>query len=222
VRNDDEGELVKPFVILALLAVNTAAATRATSSHAATTRGVKEFADKKYEAAAKSFAEAQEIRPSAEIAFNRGTAEIAAGKASQGSATLSAALNDPRLRADALYNRGNSALTAKAYEHAVRDYVDVLKLRPNDANAKRNLEIALIKKQEQDKQSSGGGGQSQTPQPNQPQKPKQPSAGAPQQQQPEQGSGPDAEALLRSVQQQEQEERRRMKAAGRDRQRVGW
>lgn len=213
---------MKPFVILALLAVNTAAATRSTNSYAANARGVKEFAEKKYAAAAKSFAQAQEIRQSAELAFNRGTAEIASGKASQGSATLSAALNDPRLRADALYNRGNSALTAKAYEHAVRDYIDVLKLRPSDVNAKRNLEIALNKKKEQDKQSSGAGGSQQTPKPNQPQKPNQPAAGSPQQQLPEQGSDPDAEALLRSVQQQEQEERRRMKATGRDRQRVGW
>jgi Ca-activated chloride channel family protein len=212
---------MKPLIVIALLAVNFAAATRATSSHAANARGVKQFEQKKYDAAAKSFAEASDIRPSAELAFNRGTAEIAAGKPSQGSATLASAIEDPRLRADALYNRGNSALAASAFEHAIRDYVDVLKLRPSDPSAKRNLEIALAKKQQQDKQSSGAGGKQQAPQKNQPQK-QQPSAGAPQQRRPEQGSEADAEALLRSVQQQEQEERRRMKAAARDQQRVGW
>lgn len=214
---------MKPLIVLILLAVNLGGALRSTSSHAANERGVKQFEQKKYDAAAQSFAQAQEIAPSVVTAFNRGTAEIAAGKPSQGSATLTAALNDPRLRADALYNRGTSALTAKAFEHAIRDYTDVLKLRPSDANAKRNLEIALAKKKEQEKQNAGAGGKQQTPQQNQPQKQQQqPSAGAQQQQQPEQGNGPDADALLRSVQQQEQEERRRMKAAGRDRQRVGW
>lgn len=213
---------MKPFVIVALLAVNLGTASRPTSSHAASARGVQEFEQKKYGAAADSFAAAHEIRPSAELAFNRGTAEIAAGKRSQGSATLSSAIQDPRLRGDALYNRGNSALQANAFEHAIRDYIDVLKLRPSDMNAKRNLEIALTKKQQQDRQNSGAGGNQQTPQQNQPQKQQQPSGGAQQQQQPQQGNGTDADSLLRSVQQQEQEERRRMKAAGRDQQRVGW
>ena len=213
---------MKPIVMLVLLAVNLGVAIRETSSRASNQRGVKEFAEKKYEAAAQSFTKANEIRPDAETAFNRGTAEIAAGKRSQGSATLAAALADPKLRADALYNRGNSALASNAYEHAVRDYTDVLKLRPHDAQAKRNLEIALEKKKEQDQANSGAGGTQQTPQQNQPRPQQQPSAGAQRQQQPQQAEGPDAEALLRSVQQQEQEERRRMKAAGRARERVGW
>ncbi|HEX8153754.1 MAG TPA: tetratricopeptide repeat protein, partial [Thermoanaerobaculia bacterium] len=130
------------------------------------------------------------------------------------------AVKDPKLRADALFNRGNSALLSNAFEHAIRDYTETLKLRPNDMAAKRNLEIALEKLRQQQKRNSGAGGKQNPQGSKQNQQQQQPSAGAQQEQQP-QGQA-DAESLLRSVQQQEQEERRRMKAAGRPRERVGW
>ena len=184
-----------------------------TNSHAASARGERAYQQKQYDEALRWFRRAQELAPSARGAFNLGTAQIAAGQREQGSATLTEAMKDPALRADALFNRGNSALQAKAYDHAVRDYADALRANPNHAAAKRNLEIALAHKQNQRPAPGGKQGQQgknqQKPQPQ------------PQGQKPGQASQPDLETLLRSVQQQEQEELRRMKgqpAEGR----VGW
>jgi len=194
---------------------------RPTNSRAATARGVAAYNKHDYAASANAFAQAKALRPSPAAAFNLGTAEIASGKREEGSATLAQAMNDKTLRADALYNRGNSALASKAYDYAIRDYVETLKLRPNDANAKRNLEIALQKKQQAMQQSRGGNQQNQqSSQQGQKQNQPQPSAGNKQQQSPRPDSN--AEALLRAVQQQEQEELSRMKKARAERVRVGW
>ncbi len=184
---------------------------RETNSHASSARGARAYEKQKYPDAAKAFGAAQQLAPSARNAFNLGTAEIAAGNREQGSARLADALQDPSLRADALFNRGNSALESKSLDRAIRDYADALRANPKHAGAKRNLEIALSRqKQQKQQRPSPGGKQGQ-----QGQKQPQPQSGKPQ------SGQPDLDALLRSVQQQEQEELRRMKgqpAEGR----VGW
>ena len=184
-------------------------------SRIASARGADAFEKKEYAKAVEQFRRAQELAPSPQNAFNLGTAQIAAGQREQGSATLGAAMKDPALRADALYNRGNSALAAKALDHAIRDYADALRANPHHAAAKRNLEIALQKKEQQrrNSQASQGGDKGKNQQ--QQQKP-QPAQG---QQQPK--GQMDMEALLRSVQQQEQDELRRMKGKAGEA-RVGW
>ena len=183
------------------------------NSRIASARGAKAFEKKEYAQAAKEFRRAHELVPSAQNAFNLGTAEIAAGQREQGSATLAAAIKDPVLRADALYNRGNSALAAKAFDHAIRDYADALRANPNHAAAKRNLEIALHRQEQQRRNSSASG------QPNQ-QGQSQPQPAPAQGQQKPKGQI-DLEALLRSVQQQEADELRRMKGKAGEA-RVGW
>jgi len=188
-----------------------------TNSHAANARGVKSFEQKKYAQAAKAFGDANRIAPTPQRAFNLGTAEIAAGNREQGSATLARAMNDAHLRADSLFNRGSSALASNAFDPAIRDFTEALKLQPADRAAKRNLEIALVRKtMQQQQQQSGakqqGKGASQ-PQPQQ-------SQAAPNEQQ-RQGDA-NIEALLRSVQQQEQEELQRMHKAKGERLHVGW
>jgi tetratricopeptide (TPR) repeat protein len=185
---------------------------RETSSHAASGRAAKAYQERQYAAAEDAYRRAQQLAPSSRGAFNLGTSEIAAGHREQGSATLAAAMKDPALRADALFNRGDSALAAKAYDHAIRDYMDALRANPDHAAAKRNLEIALQRRQSAQQPRPGGkpnqkGQQPQQPSPSQAQKPKE--------------GQPDLEALLRSVQQQEQEELRRMKARAAEG-RVGW
>ena len=190
---------------------------RDTNSHAATARGVKTYTQKRYDDSVKAFGSANAIAPSTQRAYNLGTAQIAAGKREQGSSTLGKALSDPRLRADALFNRGNSALESKAYDYAIRDFSDVLRLHPKDAAAKRNLEIALVRKMMQQRQSGGS---------RQPQKGASPQP-QPQQSQPapndlEQRGDANVEALLRSVQQQEQEELQRMHRPRGEKLHVGW
>jgi len=193
--------------------------TRETNSHAATARGVKQFAGKKYAESQKSFGTSASIAPSPVRSFNLGTSQIAAGNREAGSATIAKALSDPSLRADALFNRGNSALAANAFDYAIRDYSDTLRLRPTDAAAKRNLEIALRRKAAMQKQQGSGGGSQQDHGP-QPQQKPQPSPKPGGDQQPK--SDPNTEGLLRSVQQQEQEELARMHRPSRERLHVGW
>ncbi|MBV8520109.1 MAG: hypothetical protein JO197_22135 [Acidobacteria bacterium] len=204
---------MKPLVILA--AISLGAFLRDTNSHAASARGAQAYAKQQYAQSVQSFTRANALAPSAQSAFNLGTAQIAAGQREQGSTTLQPALRDPQLRADAFFNRGNSAFAAKALDHAIADYIEALRANPHHAGAKRNLELALARKQA-DQQSTRGGQQGghgkNNPQP-QPQQPGTKSSPKPGQ--------PDLSALLRSVQQQEQEEIRRMKArAGEGR--VGW
>ncbi len=187
-----------------------------TNSHAASARGGKAYDAKKYAEAVKGFQRANEIAKTPRNAFNLGTAQIAADQREQGSATLAAAMKDPALRPDALFNRGNSALASKAFDHAIADYIETLKLRPNHAGAKRNLEIALQRRDSD--QTSTSGDQKNKPGPNQQQQKPSPTAGGDKKPQ----GQPDLEALLRSVQQQEQEELRRMKARSSAEGRVGW
>ncbi|MEA2571035.1 MAG: hypothetical protein QOI24_3036 [Acidobacteriota bacterium] len=195
---------------------------RPTNAHAANAKGVKAFAKKEYPAAAKSFREANALRPSPAAAYNLGTSQVAAGNREEGSAALERAMSDPTLRADALYNRGNSALAAKSFDYAIRDYTAALRLRPNDAQAKRNLEIALARKAMQSSGSGGGqngaGGKQPQPQPQQngkdARKPDQPQ---------DRGTGDaNADALLRAVQQQEKEELSRMRKQRPEERRIGW
>lgn len=203
-------------VWLVIAALSVAPLLRDTNSHAAATRGAKAYGASKYTEASNAYAEAQQLAPSPRGAFNLGTAQIAAGDRERGSATLTEAMKDPALAAEAHFNRGNSALAAKAFEHAVRDYIDTLKLKPDHAAAKRNLEIALARQQQQ-KQSGASGRQSQ---PNQQGKQQQQTPDQNGKQQPKAGDI-DLEQLLRSVQQQEQEELRRMKARAAEA-KVGW
>jgi len=190
---------------------------RDTNSHAANARGVKAFQQKKYDQSAKAFGDANSIAPSPQRAFNLGTAQIAAGNREQGSTTLAKAMTDAHLRADTLFNRGDSALAANAYDYAIRDFTEALRLRPTDPSAKRNLEIALMRKNMQQRQSSGSRqpqkGSSPQPQPKQAQP-------APDEKQ--QNRDANIEALLRSVQQQEQEELMRMHRSRGEKLHVGW
>jgi len=198
-------------------------ATRDTSSHAAAVRGVAAYTKKQYSEAVSSFARANTLHPDAQSAFNLGTSQIAAGRHEEGSAVLQKAFADARLRADAHFNRGNSALAANAYDYAIRDYVETLKVRPGDVAAKRNLEIALHRKQQAEEQKEPKPGK---------QDEQQKSGAKPQQPQPKPGergndrkkpaTDPNVEALLRSVQQQEREELARMNRIRPERLRVGW
>ena len=201
-------------MIALLLLWNLAQWLRDTNSHAAAAKGQTAYQHQKYDAAAAAYGKANAIAPTPLNAFNLGTAQIAAGKREEGASTLAKAMKGPAVRADALYNRGNSALEAKAYDYAIRDYADALRLRPGDVRAKRNLEIALARKAMQQSSSSngkqkGGGGAQQQKQPQQPQSSAK-------------KDEMNAENLLRAVQQQESEEQQRMRRAGRDRVRVGW
>lgn len=195
-----------------LFAFNLLQLWRDTNSHAANAHGVESFAKKKYSDAISAFTQQ---KPSPAAAFNLGTAQIAAGNREQGSRTLAKALDDPQLRASAFFNRGASALDAKAYDYAIHDFTEALKANPQSAPGKRNLEIALARKRATQQQAGGRNRQKNgsAPAP----KPEQAQA---QNQQPK--GDANAEDILRSVQQQEQEELQRMHRARPERAHVGW
>lgn len=195
-----------------LLAFNLLQLWRDTNSHAANVRGVEAFARAKYAEAVAAFGKQ---KPSPASAFNLGTAQVASGNREQGSQTLTKAMDDPKLRGDAFFNRGESALDAKAYDYAIHDFSEALKANPRDVSAKRNLEIALARKRASEQKAGGknreknGSAPAPNPQPAQAQK-EQPKGDA------------NAEQILRSVQQQEQEELQRMKRTHANDARVGW
>jgi tetratricopeptide (TPR) repeat protein len=191
---------------------------RDTNSCAAAKRALAAYAKRDYAGAVGGFRTADAIDRTPLRDFNLGTAEVAAGLREEGATTLGRAMRDPRFREAALFNRGNAALNANAFDYAIRDYTAALRLAPHDAAAKRNLEIALKKKVQQDQQQSGGKGAQQTPAP----QPKTPPTRSPQIGKAQPKGNADLEALLRSVQQQEQEELARMRAARAVQGHVGW
>lgn len=60
---------------------------------------------------------------------------------------------DNGVKANSLYNLGNTLLSQKKYESSIKAYIKSLLLNPNDYNAKYNLEYArkMLKKQQQNK-----------------------------------------------------------------------
>jgi tetratricopeptide (TPR) repeat protein len=202
------------MIVLLVLALDFGRVWHDLTGHLANARGVKAFQSKEYAKATESFGKATATRSTPARQFNLGTAEVAAGDRERGAAALDKAMADPRLRADALYNRGTSALAAKAYDSAIRDYVEALKVRPNDPATKRNLEIAHAQKRAAEQRNQKG---ARGPQP-QSQKPQPGTSG----EQPQEKGETDLDALLRSVQQQEKEELSRMHKAKGEKLRVGW
>src|SRR4029077_5862118 len=124
-------------------------------------RAMQQYAKGDFAGAAKTFRDVASIAPTPLREFNRGTTEIASGNREDGASSLARAMRDPNLRPAALFNRGNAALASNAFDYAIRDYRDVLRLDPNNAAAKRNLEIALAHKRasEQSKSEARGGKQ---------------------------------------------------------------
>ena len=178
---------------------------RSSSSRASTERGIEQYDAKKHADAAKSFISAEEIDHGAIARYNLGTARVAAGEGSRAAADFVDALRDDALAADAHFNRGSGALQSGAWDDAIRDFSETLRRNPVDPDAKRNLEIALRRKQieekkkkQQQQQQSGGGEQ-------------KPEEGDDGKREPGPGGDMDVDSVLRSVGQQEQEELSRMR-----------
>ena len=100
-----------------------------------------------------AFEKARAARPdSPATRFNEAVAQAKAGKgpdAIEAFTALSREKND--LGFESHYNLGNALLGAQQLPGAVAAYRDALRLRPDDARARRNLEIALKKLEQQKK-----------------------------------------------------------------------
>ena len=112
---------------------------------------------------------------------------------------------------------------------AIGDLTEYLRRNPADANAKRNLELALRKNDERERQRRQQQRQQQQQQQQQQQEQQRSQGrneggekGREGGEQRQRAGDIDAESLLRSVAQQEKEELSRMRRAGRERSGVGW
>ena len=116
---------------------------------------------------------------------------------------------DPALSQAATFNRGNALLMQSRPEEAIQAYVQALRARPDDAGAKRNLELArrLLQEQKKPQQPQQGQDDKQGPSP-QKQEPQPEGAGdqtPPQQKRPGEMSEQEARQVLQALQQEEKE-----------------
>lgn len=124
----------------------------------------------------------------------------------------------PELRAAAEYNTGNAYLAQKENEKAIEHYKRALYLRPDDMNAKWNLELARRKQQQQQQQQKQQQEkqqqqkqpqQKQEPDKQQQQQPKQPEKQQQPQPQPSMQKE-EAQRLLQSLGQQDRDLQKRL------------
>lgn len=172
-------------------------------------------------AARRHFAAAAAVDDAPVHMFNAGTAALSEGALDDGARLIDAAIrDDAAFAADGLFNEGTALLREQRLDDAVARLQESLRRDPSRQDAKRNLELALMRREDQ---NSGGGGQQSQPQDGSEGQPgregeegEQESADTPPEGTEEGQREPgqlDAEAVLRAVAQQEAEELKRMREA---------
>lgn len=111
-----------------------------------------------YDQALRGFADHQTERPDdPELSLNVGAAhyKLSDFEAADGEFYRAAAIGDDELRAQALYNLGNSAYRQDKLEDAVDFYMASLEANPDDLDAKFNLEFVRdeMRRRQQDSQN---------------------------------------------------------------------
>lgn len=122
------------------------------------------YDQKRYDEALKMYTDAQAARPDApELHYNIGNVLFRKQEYDKANEEYLKAQSsiDPALEQAAVFNRGNALLMQGRFQEAVGAYVQALRARSDDADAKRNLELALKLLQEQAKQPKGGGSKDQ-------------------------------------------------------------
>ena len=149
------------------------------------------YRQRKYDEALKRYTEAQIEAPDApQLHYNLGNVLFRKGDVEKARDEYRRALAaaDPALDPRAVYNLGNTFFSQEQFKEAIAAYQRTLKLNPSDRDAKKNLELALLrmKQQQEPQKQSGGGKQDKDPQPSP--KPQTPQAGqSKKDKQPEQG-----------------------------------
>jgi tetratricopeptide (TPR) repeat protein len=163
---------------IGLGAVLPARAGPAGSAASRNNEGNRLYDQKRYDDALKMYTDAQAARPdSPELHYNIGNVLFRKQEYDKATEEYLRAQSsvDPALRQAAVFNRGNALLMQGRFQEAVGAYVQALRARPDDADAKRNLELALKRLKEQEKQQKGGGSRDQQkPDQNQEEKSPQP------------------------------------------------
>ena len=167
------------------------------------------YEQRKYDEALKKYVDAQATRPGApELHYNIGNVLFRRkeyDKAVEEYRRAQAAA-DPVLSQAATFNRGNALLMQGQPEEAIQAYVQALRSRPDDTDAKRNLEIALRlleqkKKQQQQQDKPQDQNQNAKPPPQQGEGGGRP----PQQKRPGEMTEEEARQVLEALRQEEKE-----------------
>ncbi|HRV94642.1 MAG TPA: tetratricopeptide repeat protein, partial [Anaerolineae bacterium] len=113
--------------------------------------GNEAFASQDYEQALAAYQQAEAESPElAEPHFNAANAHYRQENFDGARQEIEQALVKEKgdLTQDSFYNLGNSFYQAKDYEQAIEAYKETLRLNPDDAEAKHNLELALQQMQQ--------------------------------------------------------------------------
>ena len=127
------------FFVFCLLACGSA-------SERANNAGHQFYLEGDYEGALDTYREAQADLPeSGEPYYNAGNSLYRMEEYEESVEEYDLALKHAgnELRARGFFNRGNAAYQQSKYTQAVEAYKEVLRIRPDDADAKHNLELAL-------------------------------------------------------------------------------
>lgn len=205
-------------------------------------KGTLDFQKNKFESALKNYTLALKSRPDSQAAlYNLGTTQLRLKQYDKAGENLSKAAQqaDKALGAKAEYNLGNLAFAKQQLPEALKHYIKVLELTPQDQDAKYNIQVIreLMKKQQkqqdQKNQQQKNQQQKSNQKENKPQNKKQPdkkpqpkpeptpspkNSPSPQQASPQQPkpaktemSKDEAERLLRYFNQKEKENRGKQK-----------
>jgi len=164
-----------PKNILMRIVLGSALALWAATSLEASARSTNEegnrlYRQKKYAAALKRYTAAQlEAPDEPRLHYNLGNVFFRQGEPEKARDEYARALAsaDARLDPSAVYNLGNTFLAQQKFHEAVSAYQRTLKLNPKDLDAKRNLELALLRLRQQKQPPQGGNGEKKDQPPSQ-------------------------------------------------------
>jgi tetratricopeptide (TPR) repeat protein len=132
--------------------------------------GNQAFVDGELTAAMREYVEAQALSPNdSRVLYNLGNTLSRQGKTEDALSVLERAAvesREPALERDARFNRGVVQMEEEDLQAAVRSFGEALTVDPDDADARRNLELALrkLQEQQQDQQQDQQGDQEQNDQ----------------------------------------------------------
>ncbi|MCY1070748.1 hypothetical protein OV090_38765 [Nannocystis sp. RBIL2] len=117
--------------------------------------GIAAYNSGDHEAALTAYAAAEaELGERPEIFYDRGLALVAKGDKDEARKAFERGTESthPDVHASSEYELGNLDLDAEAFDPAIEHYIKCLKAKPDHANAKWNLELALLKKKQKEEE----------------------------------------------------------------------